>query len=36
VIPDLGSVVEETAFRGSTDQFFKALVGFRFALREVI
>ena len=36
MVPDLRRVVEETAFRGSADQFFQTLVGFGFALREVI
>ena len=35
MVPD-SSVVEKTAFRGSADQFFQTLVGFRFALRKVI
>src|SRR5215510_8243707 len=36
VVPDLGRVVEKTAFRGSADQLFERLIGFRFALCEVI
>src|SRR4030095_16565342 len=36
VVPDLRRVVEEAAFRGSADQFFQTLIGFRFALREII